>query len=199
MLEIRIDRAQLERITQALNPRELQRAVRNATDTAATAIKKIAIEEVTNIYRITSKRVSTTEETNEPTITTIRTTQTKPYAILRFSRNKFRLDNFTLNTLPWTKVPRIKGWVPLWRYKRVGAISTVPKGFVGEGKLAPPYGTIWRRSSKGSTKIRKCFGLSLNEMMKDKNILAGVKRQGVGILISKLQEQTRKQIAKRKG
>ena len=208
MLEIKIDKAQLERIAQALNPKELQRATRNATDTATTAIRKMAIDTAFDKFNINLKARLRKDPKGRDTSWVERTTQVKPMAKIIFrggtnpkSGDRPGLHHFAVGSQSGT---------PTYKIKRSSGVKTVPNAFYGKGKLKG-LGIFERsktekisfttRGGKAGMrpKLVRRTGFSTKQMIEDRETLAKVKTEGQIILLAKLKEQVEKQLRKRRG
>src|SRR3972149_26880 len=187
MLEIKIDKAQLERITQALNPKELQRAVRNATDTSTTAIRKMVIDTAFDKYNINTKARLRKDPKGRDTSWVERTTPQKPFAKIIFrggttpkSGDRPGLHHFAVGSP--------KG-IPTYKIKRSGGVKTVPNAFYGAGKLKGlgifersktdkiSFTTRGGKSGMRPKLIRRT-GLSTKQMLEDKGAFAKLKTEG---------------------
>ena len=198
MLEIKIDKAQVERITQLLSPSELGRAIRNAINTTATTVKNTAVDRAEGIYNIARARLIKTPA-GSPAIYVKRATQSEQQATITFkggagakAGDRPGLQNYATNKPPRK---RTKGWKPSYKIRRAGTSIVVERGFYGEGKLKG-QGIFERR--EGSKEIVRRTGPGIKQIVERREVMDVVKREGKEIFKSKIVEAVRKQLEKRK-
>ena len=180
-------------------PVALKRAIRNATDTTATAVKNIAVKEAERTFNVAKARLTKTSK-GSPTIYVKRTTQTEQHATVTFkggagakAGDRPGLQHYATNKPPRK---RTKGWKPSYRTRRAGMSEVVERGFYGEGKLKGQG--IFERQV-GSKKIVRRTGPGIKQIVERREVMSVVKREGEEVFKAKVVEAVGKQLKKLKG
>lgn len=174
------------------------RAIRNAENTTATALRKVALKETTRVFNIKESRLKK-DSRGRDTIFIRRSSPTNPGATITFrggdspkSGDRPGLQHFKTDKQERNK--KEKGWTPTVQIRRGGSVESVSDAFYGVGKLKG-QGIFQRQPN--IRKIVRRTGPSIKQMVEHAEVLPSVKAQGVSIFRQKLIEAIGKQLAKK--
>ena len=198
MIEIRIEG--VDKLLAKLNDdvKAIARAMRNAENTTATALRKAALQSVVRIFNIKEARLKK-DSRGRDTIFIRRSSPTNPGATITFrggdspkSGDRPGLQHFKTDKQERNK--KQKGWTPTVQIRRGGSPESIANAFYGVGKLKGQG--IFQRQ-EGLRKIVRRTGPSIKQMVEHSEVLPSVKAQGESIFRQKLIEAIGKQLAKK--
>lgn len=179
-------------------PVKLQRAARNAVNTAATRVRNLGINTAAEVFNIDKKSRMRVDSRGRETSYIQRARQGESVAVVMFKGgdNPKAGDRIGLQHFATDKQERNikqKGWTPGYKIHSSGPVSHVERGFYGVGKLKGQG--IFQRV-EGMRKIIRQTGPSTKQMVEDKQVMVVVLSQGASILhdemIQKVEDQLKK-------
>lgn len=178
-------------------PKAMERAARNAENTAATAIRKDGVKTSSEVFNIKQARIKT-DSRGRPTSWIKRSSPSQPYAVVSFrggdspkDGDRPGLQHFKVDKQERNK--KQKGWSPSYKIKHSGQTEQVERGFYGVGKLKGQG--IFQRREEGRKIVRRT-GPSAKQMVSTPEVYQQVEARATATLMQKLIEAVDKQLAK---